>query len=130
MEIGGLVEQGVVGTIAGIVAYPKLGGMEVSQNGGQAAHVVGVSVGEGHHVEAANAARPQHLRDNLLADVIVLGSLARAAAVAAAIDEQSFAVGRNQQDGIALAYVDGLDKQSILGVIDGARQDGDDCGQN
>jgi len=35
--------------------------MEVAQDGGQAAHVVGVGVGEGHRVKMANAARPENL---------------------------------------------------------------------
>jgi hypothetical protein len=98
--------------------------MEVAQHGGQAAHVVGVSVGEGDHIEAANAARPQNLRDDLLADVIVLRRLMRAAAKAAAIDEQGFAVGRNQQQGIALAYVDGLHQQCVARMIDRTGRNG------
>ncbi len=62
--------------------------MKVAQNSGQAAHVVGVRVAEGHHVEVANAARPENLGDDLLADVVVLGRLMRTAAEAAAIHQQ------------------------------------------
>ena len=129
MKSCGLVEQRVVSPETGIVAYPKLGGMEVAQNGGQSSHVVGVGVGEGHYVQAANSARPQHLGDDLLADVIVLGGLMRASAVAAAIHQQGLTVGRNQQNGVALAHVDGLDEQGVAGVIDGTGQDGNDGGQ-
>ncbi len=93
--------------------------MEVAQDGGQAAHVVGVGVGQGHRVEAADAARPQHLGDDLLADVEVLRGLARAAAEAAAIHQQGFAVGGDQQQGVALAHVDGLHEQRVARVIDG-----------
>ena len=129
MEIGGLVEQRVVGPEAGIVAHPELGGMEVAQNGGQAAHVVGVGVGEGDRVEVANAARPQNLGDDLLADVEVLRGLVRAAAKAAAIDQQGFAVGGDQQQGVALADVDGFHQQCVARVIDGARHDGGKGGE-
>ena len=53
----------------------------------------------------------------------------RAAAVAAAIYQQGLAVGRNQQNGVALAHIDGLDEQGVAGVIDGAWQDGNNGGQ-
>jgi hypothetical protein len=89
--------------------------MEVAQHGGQAAHVVGVGVGEGHRVEAADAARPEDLGDHLLADVEILRGLMRAAAKAAAIDQQGLAVGSDQQQGIALAHVDGLHQQGVAG---------------
>jgi len=71
------------------------------------------------------AARPQNLRNDLLADVVILWGLMRAAAEASAIDEQGLAVRRNQQKGIALAYVDGLHQQCVVGVIDRARQNSD-----
>jgi hypothetical protein len=71
--------------------------MEVAQDGGQAAHVVGVGVGEGYRVEMADAARPESLRHDFFADVEILRGLVRAAAEAAAIDEQRFAVGRDEE---------------------------------
>ena len=104
--------------------------MEVAQNGGQAAHVVGVGMGEGDCVEVANAARPESLRDDFLADVVILRGLVRAAAEASAIDEQSFAVGRDEQQRVALAYVDGFHEQCVVRVLDGARDDGGDGGKN
>ena len=58
VQIGGLVEQRVVSGEVRIVADPQLGGMEVAQDGGQAAHVVGVGVAQRDHVELADAARP------------------------------------------------------------------------
>ena len=87
--------------------------MEVAQNGGQAAHVVGVGVGEGDGVEVADAARPERFRDDFLADVEILRGLVRAAAKAAAIDEQGFAVGGDQEQRVALADVDGFHQQRV-----------------
>ena len=78
-----------------------------------------------YRVEVTDAARPQDLRDDVLADVVILRSLMRAAAEASAIDEQGFAVGRDQQQGIPLAYVDGLHQQCVVWVIDRARQNSD-----
>ena len=37
----------------------QLAGTEVAEDGGHAAHVVAVGVGEGHDVEAADVARPE-----------------------------------------------------------------------
>ena len=68
-------------------------------------------------------------RDDLLADVEVLRRLMRAAAKAAAIHQQGLAVGRNQQQGIALAHVDGLHQQCVARVIDRAGQTADHGGQ-
>ena len=68
-------------------------------------------------------------RDHLLADVEVLRGLARAAAEAAAIDQQGLAVGRNQQQGVALAHVDGFHQQRVAGVLDRARQHRSQSGQ-
>ncbi len=94
---GGFVEQGEVVLCMGIVSDPKLVGMEVAQDGGKAAHVVGVRVAQRNRVKVADAARPECGRDNIFADVEVLRGLARAAAEAAAVDEQSFAVGRDEE---------------------------------
>ena len=65
----GLGEQGAVGRGVGIDGDPELARAEVAQDGGHAAHVVGVGVGEGDDVEAAELARPEVGRDDLLADV-------------------------------------------------------------
>src|SRR5580704_10286287 len=95
--------------------------MEVTQNGGQAAHVVGVGVGESYSVKVADAARPQNLRDHFFANVEILWSLVRAAAKAAAIDEQCLAVGSDQEQRVTLTDIDGFDQHSVARMLDGAR---------
>jgi len=72
---------------------------------------------------------PQNLGDDLLADVVILRSLMRTAAEAAAIDQQGFAVGRDQQQGIALAHIDGLHQQSVAGVVNRTGQNSGRGGQ-
>ena len=68
-EGGGLGEQRAVGCGVGIDGDPELAGTEVAQDGGHSSHVVGVGVGEGDDVEAAELARPEVGRDDLFADV-------------------------------------------------------------
>ena len=68
-ERSGLRKQGAVGCGVGIDGDPELARAEVAQDGGHAAHVVGVGVGEGDDVEAAELARPEVGRDDFLADV-------------------------------------------------------------
>ena len=66
----GLGEQGVEERgVAGVDADPELAGVEVAEDGGHAAHVVGVGVGEEDDVEAADAAGPEVGRDDFFADV-------------------------------------------------------------
>src|SRR5580692_1127652 len=103
--------------------------MEVAQDGGQSAHVVGVGVGEGYGVEVTDAARPESFRDNFFADVEVLRGLMWAATETAAIDEEGFAVGSNQEKRVALANVDGFHEQGVVGMLDGARTYGGDGGK-
>jgi len=97
--------------------------MEVAQDGGETAHVVGVGVGEGDCVEMADAVRPENFRDNLFADVELLRGLMRTTSVAAAVDEERFAVGGDEEDGVALADVNGFDEESVMGMVDGAGKD-------
>ena len=104
--------------------------MEVAQDGGQAAHVVGVGVSEGDRVEMTDAARPESLRDNFLADIEILRCLMRAASKTAAVDEERFTVGGDVKDGVALADVDGFDEEGVMGVVDGAGKDYGDCGED
>src|ERR1700722_3081586 len=93
--------------------------MEIAQDRRQSAHMVGVGMRQGYGVKMADAASPKRFRHTLFADVKILRGLVRAAAKSAAIDKQSLAVRRNQKQGIALAYVDRLQKQGIVGMLDG-----------
>ena len=66
----GLGEEGVEERgVAGVDADPELAGVEVAEDGGHAAHVVGVGVGEEDDVEAADAAGPEVGGDDFFADV-------------------------------------------------------------
>ena len=55
----GLAEEGGEGVGLGGDGDPELAGVEVAEDRGHAAHVVGVGVGEDEGVEAANAAGPE-----------------------------------------------------------------------
>ena len=57
-------------------------------------------------------------RDNFFADIEVLRSLARATAKSTAIHKQRFAIGRDQQQRIALSNVDGLNEQRVVRMLD------------
>jgi hypothetical protein len=92
-----------------------------------------VGVGEGDGVEMTDAARPENFRDDLFADVEILRGLVRPAAEATAVDEKRFAIGGDEEDGVALAYVNGFDEEGVAGVVDGAGEDygysgEDECG--
>ena len=104
--------------------------MEVAQDGGQTAHVVGVGVGEGNRIEMTDSARPEDFRDDFFSDVEILRGLVWATAEAAAVDEERFAVGGDEKDGVALADVDGFDEEGVMGVVDGAGKDYGDCGED
>ena len=68
-KCGGFGEEGAVGCGVGIDGDPELARVEVAQDGGHAAHVVGVGVGEGDDVERAELARPEVGRHDFFADV-------------------------------------------------------------
>jgi hypothetical protein len=69
VQVGGLTEERVVGGEMWIVADPQLGGVEIAEDGGQAVHVIGMSVAERDGIEVADAARPESRRDHFFADV-------------------------------------------------------------
>jgi len=96
--------------VAGVDADPEFAGVEVAQDGGHAAHVVGVCVGEEDDVETADAARPEVGGDDFLADIPRAGSSVFAAAGGTScVDEHGLANGADDEEGVALAYVDGGD---------------------
>ena len=99
-------------------------GMEVAEDGGHAAHVVGVGVGEEDDVEAADAARPEVGGDDFLADVpgCWWRQFSAAAGGAAGVDEHGLAGGGGDEEGVALAYVDGGDFECV-GMEAGRRRD-------
>src|SRR5271157_670237 len=98
--------------------------MEVAQDSGQAAHMVGVRVAEGDRVEVADAARPKGLRDDLFADIEFLRGLAWTAPETAAIDKEGPSVGGDQEEGVALADVNSFHKEGVGWVIDWPGGDG------
>ena len=111
-----LGEQGAVGGGVGVDRDPQLARAEVAEDGGHAAHVVGMRVGEGDDVETAELARPEVGRNHLFANVE--GGVFRAEARGvlrvgsrsgwpARVDEHGAAGGRDNQQRVALADVDG-----------------------
>ena len=87
-------------------AIPKFTRLKVGDNAGHAAHMVGVSVRDGDHVEPADTTRPQIGRNHFLADIEVGAHVARHAA---RVHQQGFTLGRDQQQRISLTHIDGRD---------------------
>ncbi len=87
-------------------AIPEFTRLKVGDDAGHAAHVIAVRVRDGDRVQPANAARPEIGRDHFLADIEVGAHVARHAA---GVHQQRFAFGRDQQQRIALADIDGRD---------------------
>ena len=122
----GLREEGAVGRGVGVDADPELAGAEVAQHGGHAAHVVGVGVGEGDDVEAADAGatrgrarRPLRRRRRWLSWRRRFRRCGGAGG-AAGVDEHGAAGGADDEQGVALADVDGGDFE--LAGMDGRRR--------
>ena len=134
-ERGGLVEQGAIGYGVGIDGDPKFAGTEVAQDGGHSSHVVGVGVGEGYDVEAAEVARPEVGGDDLFSDVEcgifraktfgVLG-VGGGPGGATGVDEHGAASGADNEERIALAYIDGGDFE-LVGMDGGRHGPENDC---
>ena len=117
VEARGLSEQRGVKRGDGIDANPELAGAEVVEDGGHAAHVVGVGVGEDEEVEAAKAAGPEVGGDDLLADVEGGEGFGRAVLAdgAAGVDQHGLADGVDGEDGVALADVEGGESRGYRG---------------
>jgi len=123
VEAGGEFEEGGVRRGDGVDADPELGGVEVAQDGGHAAHVIAVSVGEGDGVEMADVAGPEVGGDDLFADVEAggrgggagRGAGEDAADWASGVDEEGAAFGTDDEEGVALADVDGGDFEGVGG---------------
>src|ERR1039457_6831532 len=121
---GGLAGRG------GAAPHPQLARAEVAEDGGHAAHVVGVRVGEGDDVEAAELARPEVGRNDLLADVEGGVICTQAAGVfgvgggaggASRVDEHDAAGGADDEQRVTLADVDRGDFERV-GMDDGRRR--------
>ena len=125
--------------VAGVDAEPEFAGVEVVQDGGHAAHVVGVGVGEHDDVDVADVAGPEIGGDHLFADVPGAGGgVGTAAGGSSRVYEEGLARGADDEQGISLADVDGGDFQ--LAEVEGGRrgiedgewdEDGDEdaCGE-
>ena len=114
----GLGEELVEGLGVGGYGDPELAGAEVAEDGGHAAHVVGVGVGEDEGVEAADAAGPEVGGDDFLADVEGGGGgggLDDGAGGSAGVDEHGVAFGADDEQGVALADVDGGELEGVGG---------------
>ena len=112
-----------VGT-GGLLPTHNSFGLKLRSTAGQAAHVVRVRMAQRDDIEMANAARPEHWRNHLFANVEVLGGpAADAPPNPTAIHSMVLAIGRDEQQRISLAHVDGFDKQRIMWMIDGTRHD-------
>lgn len=122
-------EDSVVEDGVGIDADPQLAGAEIGEDCGHAADVVGVGVGDGDGVEAADAAGPEDRRNDVVANVEIGGVGVGVGGVgtvgtnnAACIDEEGFAVRRDDEEAVSLAYVDGGDFEGGGSVSDGMRE--------
>ena len=96
--------------VAGVDADPELAGMEVAEDGGHAAQVVGVRVGEHEDIETAKMTGPEIGRDDLLADVPSAGDdVGAATGGTSGVHQHGLAEGADDEQGVALADVDGGD---------------------
>ncbi len=87
-------------------SYP---GTKIAQDRKHSTHVIAVRVGQGDGIETADIARPQYGRDHVFADFKVSAGGLGAPDGTAGVDEQGFSLGRDQQQRISLAHVDGRD---------------------
>ena len=116
----------------GSTATQSSRGTEVAQDGGHSSHVVGVGVGEGDDIEAAELARPEVGRDDLFADVEGGGGKDGVLGVgggpggATGVDEHGAASGADNQQRVALADIDGGDFE-LVGMDGGRHGPEDDC---
>jgi hypothetical protein len=76
-----------------------------------------VRVAQGYRVEMADTACPQRGRNYFFADIKILRRLLWATAKSTTVYKQSFAVGRDQQQGVALPDVDRFDEQRIARMV-------------
>ena len=106
----GLGQESLVGRDVRIGAHPQHPGTKIAQDGRHSAHVIAVRVGESDGVETADIARPQYRRDHVFADFKVgVRRPGRPPMGPPGVDEQGFSLGRDQQQRIPLADVDGGD---------------------
>jgi hypothetical protein len=80
-----------------------------------------VRVAQGNYIEMADAARPQHRRNYLLADVEILDELAWATTESPSINQHRFPFRRYQQQGIALPYINGFNDEGVMWMINRPR---------
>ena len=88
-------------------AGPHLARVEIGDQRREAAAVVLVRVGERHDVDGAEAAIPQVGRHHVFADIELRARDAPEGGDAAAIQQHAFAIGKQHQQAVALAHVDG-----------------------
>src|SRR6266436_2648489 len=100
------LDEVVIGGGGRIGADPELARMKVSNDGGKSADVVGMRVRQGDGIEMVNATRPQIGRDHVVA-YVEIGI--RESGGPTRVNEQRFSFWTHDQDGVALAYVDGGD---------------------
>ncbi len=89
--------------------FPHVGGPEFSQDRVRATDVIDIAVRERDRIEPADAAVPEHGRDDSIADIERGG-----AGQAAGIDEQRRAIRKPHERGIALPDIDEGDVQTAV----------------
>ena len=124
--LGGIMKEVLDDGDVGVWTKPELAGAEVGEDGGHASNMVFVRVGESDGIEAANAARPEDRRDDVFANVEV--GVRRREDEPAGVDEESFAGGGDDENGVSLADVDDGDFKLAGAIGNGARQDENDSG--
>ncbi len=109
----GLRENAVVGDRARIDANPQLPRAEVRNDGWNASNVIGVCMGDGDGIEAANAAKPENRRDYILTNIEIPSVSIWIACVraprtddTACVDEEGLAMRRDDENRVALTNVD------------------------
>src|SRR5581483_10464630 len=111
-EDAGMIRRGSLahelpGGAFGSGAGPQLLRVKVVDERGKAADVVVVGVGDDDGVERAHGAVPEVRRDGVRADIEVGRGAAGEGGDGAAVEEEALAVGKDEEETVALADVDG-----------------------
>jgi hypothetical protein len=122
-----VLEQVFIDRYVGIGPEPQLAWAKIREYCRHSPDVILMRVGEGYGVEAPNAARPQHGRNNIFANVEI--RVWRRAHNSPRIHQKGVAVGRDDEQGITLADVDRCDFELTGAARDRARNDEDDASE-
>jgi hypothetical protein len=100
--------------LEGIGAYPEFARVEIFEDGGETSGVIGVGVGGDDDVEAADTPAPEIGGDDVFAGIEAGTTLVSSILEdASPIDEHFRAVGKEEEEAVALADIDGGEFEKV-----------------